>query len=59
MAPTIFAEKNFARIFTDIQNYGTIFLERIKEGNCFGLVYDNEDGNVLLSRIGYPILHTN
>ena len=45
MAPTIFAEKNFTRIFTDIHGNGTIFLDRIRERNCFGLVYDNEDGD--------------
>ena len=43
MAPTIFPEKNFARIFKDIHGYGTIFLDRIRERNWFGLVYDNED----------------
>ena len=46
IAPTIFAEKNFVRIFMDVNNYGTIFLDRIREWNWFGLVYDNEDSNV-------------
>ena len=45
MAPSIFAENNFARIFMDIHGYGTIFLDRIRERNWFGLVYDNEDGD--------------
>jgi len=42
MAPTIFAEKNFARVFMNVNSYGTIFLGRIRERNWFGLVYDNE-----------------
>ena len=44
MAPSIFAKKNLARIFSDIHGYGTIFLDRIRERNWFGLVHDNEDG---------------
>ena len=43
----------------DVHGYGTIFLDRIKERNWFGLVYDNEDGDAyycpdLIS----PTLHT-
>jgi len=49
MAPTIFAEKNFARSFTDIHGSCTIFLDHIRERNWFGLVYDNEDGNAYYS----------
>ena len=45
MALSIFPEKNFARIFTDIHGYGTNFLDYIRERNWFGLVYDNEDGD--------------
>jgi len=45
MAPTVFAEKNFASVFIDVHGYGTIFLDRIREKNLFGLVYDNEDGD--------------
>ena len=46
MAPTIFTEKNFARVFMDVHGYGTISLDRIRERNWFELVYDNEDSDV-------------
>ena len=41
MAPSIFARKDFARIFSDINGYGYIFLDRIREWNWYALVYDN------------------
>ena len=41
MAPTIFPEKDFSRILNDVQDYGTIFLDRIWERQWYGLVYDN------------------
>jgi len=43
MAPSIFAEKDFARLFSDIHGYGHIFLNRIREWNWYTLVYDNSD----------------
>ena len=41
MAPTIFLEKDFSRIFADVQGYGTVFLDQIREQQWYGLVYDN------------------
>ena len=46
MALTIFAEKDFSRIFTDINGYGHVFLDRIREWNWFTLVYDNSEYEV-------------
>ena len=43
MAPTIFAEKDFSRILSDINGYGLVFLDRIREWNWFTLVYDNSE----------------
>ena len=43
MAPSIFTEKDFSRIFSDINGYGHIFLDRIREWNWYALVYDNSD----------------
>ena len=43
MAPSIFVEKDFARIFSDINGYGHIFLDRIREWNWYALVYDNSE----------------
>ena len=43
MVPSIFAEKDFARIFSDINGYDHIFLDRIREWNWYALVYDNSD----------------
>ena len=43
MALSIFAEKDFARIFSDINGYGHIFLDQIREWNWYALVYDNSD----------------
>ena len=43
MAPTIFAEKDFSRIFSDINGYGHVFLNRIRVWNWFILVYDNSE----------------
>jgi len=40
MAPTIFAEKDFSRLFSDV---GHIFLDMIREWNWYTLVYDNSD----------------
>ena len=43
MAPSIFAEKDFSRIFSDVNGYGHITLDRIRERNWYALVYDNSD----------------
>ena len=43
MAPSIFAEKGFSRIFSDVNSYDHIFLDRIREWNWYALVYDNSD----------------
>jgi len=43
MAPSIFAEKDFSRILSDVNGYGNIFLDRIREWNWYELVYDNSD----------------
>ena len=39
----IFPEKDFSRIFSDVHGYGTVFLDQIRERQCYGLVYDNTD----------------
>ena len=39
MALSIFAEKDFSRIFSDVNGYGHIFLDQIHEWNW----YDNSD----------------
>ena len=43
MAPTIFAEKNFSRILSDVNGFGHVFLDRIREWNWFTLVYDSSE----------------
>ena len=43
MAPTIFLAKDFSRILNDVQGYGTIFLDRIREKQWYDLAYDNSD----------------
>ena len=43
MAPSIFAEKDFARILSDVNGYGHIFLDRIRVWDWYRLVYDNSD----------------
>ena len=43
MAPSIFAEKDFARIFSDINGYDHFFLDQIRECDWYALVYDNSD----------------
>ena len=43
MAPSIFAEIFFSRIFTDTNGYGHVFLDRTRERNWYGLVYDNSE----------------
>ena len=43
MVPSIFAEKDFARIFSDVNGYGHIFLDRIRARDWYELVYDNSD----------------
>ena len=51
MAPVIFAEKDFSRIFNDIHKYGNVFLDRIRERQWYELVYDNTDLDTYLPRI--------
>ena len=41
MAPSILVEKDFSRILTDMNGYGHVCLDRIRERNWYGLVYDN------------------
>jgi len=43
MAPTIFAEKDFSRILSDVNGYGHMLLDKIREWNWFTLVYDNSE----------------
>jgi len=38
MAPSIFAEKDFSRILNDVNGYGHIFLNRIRERHGITLV---------------------
>ena len=45
MAPTIFAEKNFSRILTDVNGCVTVFIDCIRERHLCGLVYDNVDSD--------------
>ena len=46
MASVIFPEKDFSRIFSDVHRYNTVFLDRIRERQWYGLVYDNTDLDV-------------
>ena len=41
--PSIFAEKDFARILSDVNGYGHIFLDRIRAWDWYALVYDMSD----------------
>ena len=50
MAPTIFPKKKFSRIFNDVQGYGTVLLDRIRERQWYGLVYDNSDVDTFTAR---------
>jgi len=43
MAPSIFAEKDLARILSDVNGYGHIFLDHIHAWDWYELVYDNSD----------------
>ena len=45
MAPTIFVEKDFSRILTDVNQCDHVFIDRIRERNFYTLVYDNTDFN--------------
>ena len=46
MAPTVFPEKDFSRILSDVNGYGHVFLDRIRELNWHDLVFDNSNGDV-------------
>jgi len=43
MTPSIFAEKDFSRILTDVNGYDHVFMDRIRERNWYTLVYDNSE----------------
>jgi len=43
MAPSIFAEKDFARILSDLNGYGHIFLDRIRAWDWYALIYEYSD----------------
>ena len=43
MTPSIFAEKEFFRILSVTNGYGHVFLDRIRDRNWYGLVYDNSE----------------
>jgi len=42
----IFAEKDFSRIFSDVNQFGYTFIDRIRDRNWYTLVYDNSDYDV-------------
>ena len=43
MALSIFAEKVFSRILSDVNGYGHIFLDCIRAWDWYALIYDNSD----------------
>ena len=43
IAPSIFPEKDFSRIFRDVNGYGHVFFDRIRKCNWYELVYDNSN----------------
>jgi len=43
MDPTVFAEKDFVRLFNDVHGCGIYFFDRIREWNWYALVYDNSE----------------
>jgi len=43
MTPSIFAEKDFSRILSDVNGYRHVFLYRIRERNWYALFYDNSE----------------
>ena len=43
MAPSLFAEKDYSKIFSDNNGYGHIFIDRIHSWDWYSLVYDNSD----------------
>ena len=45
MAPNLFAEKDFSKIFCDHNGYGHIFIDRIRAWDWYTLVYDNTDND--------------
>ena len=45
MEPTICAEKKISRILTDVNGYGTIFVDRIRERHWYRLVYDKDESD--------------
>jgi len=45
MAPNLFVEKNYSKIFCDRNGYGHIFIDRIRAWDWYSLVYDNSDND--------------
>jgi len=43
MAQTIFAEKDFSRTQNNVNGYGIVFLDQIRERQWYSLVYDNSE----------------
>ena len=43
----IYPKKDFSRIINDVNGYGHIFFDRIKERHWHELLYDNTDDDVL------------
>jgi len=43
MVPSFFTEKDFSRILNNVNGYGIVFLDRIRERQWYGLVYDNSE----------------
>jgi len=43
MALIVFSEKDFSWLFSDVNGYGHVFLDRIREWNWNTLVYDNSE----------------
>ena len=61
MAPSIFSE-DFSRILNDVNGYGHVFLDRIRERHWYDLVYDNSESNAFycpeLVKIFYTCIDT-
>jgi len=45
MAPNLFVEKDYSKIFCDHNGYGHIFIDRIRAWDWYSLVYDNTDND--------------
>ena len=62
MAPSIFAEKDFSKIVNDVNGYGYVFLDSIRERHWYDLVYDNSESDAFycpdLVKIFYTCIDT-